>query len=450
MKIAHSIGIYLACVLININIYSTEYVSNDTCPDEVLEKVSTNTWYAYYYDAGQTLALKVLDLSTNTVVNSDAIALPGPSATCFGLAITPDRNKVLLSNINGAVFSVETITGILLNELSIATTQFAGLAITPDGTKGYINGVGDSQVVLDLSAHVFLPINPILSGFSVAVTPDGKKVYTTQATTLNVLDIASGTSTTIPVGGTVQRIAITPNGKFAYITLRTTNDVRIIDIATDTLVGAPIPISGLPFNIAITADGTRAFVVSDSSGFVTAIDLSTNTIIGAPIPIVGTPRGIAITPDSKTAYLSNLNGLIIPIDVATLTLGTPITAGTNIQEIAITPDQAPTALFKVKRRKARNPNLFVFDASASFSPVGSIANYFWDFGDGHTLNTTSPIVKHTYSKRIPKTVTLIVTNTAGTSTDQVFTGQTMSKNGGSSAIFTREINCNKWCNGILK
>ena len=54
--------------------------------------------------------------------------------------------------------------------------------------------------------------------------------------------------------------------------------------------------------------------------------------------------------------------------------------GNNPSAIAITPDQAPTAAFTSVPGSPGSPTHF--DASASVSPVGSIASYAWKFGDG--------------------------------------------------------------------
>lgn len=103
--------------------------------------------------------------------------------------------------------------------------------------------------------------------------------------------------------------------------------------------------------------------------------------------------------------------------------------------MAITPDQTPTARFK----SMTNGPEVTFDASASSSPIGSIALYAWDFGDGQTTTTRSPTILHGYKVGGTFEVTLKVTNTAGTSTALTFTGQTASNNGGPSAKATQTI-----------
>ena len=58
-----------------------------------------------------------------------------------------------------------------------------------------------------------------------------------------------------------------------------------------------------------------------------------------------------------------------------------------------------------------------FDASSSYdpdgSPDGSIVSYEWDFGDGNSATTSSPIVQHTYTQSGNYTVTLTVTDNDG-------------------------------------
>jgi PKD repeat protein len=55
----------------------------------------------------------------------------------------------------------------------------------------------------------------------------------------------------------------------------------------------------------------------------------------------------------------------------------------------------------------------VFDASGSYDPLYTIANYTWNFGDGTNVTTTLPTTAHIYSQLGQYTATLTVTNTYG-------------------------------------
>ncbi|MGH7920148.1 MAG: PKD domain-containing protein, partial [Candidatus Dormibacteraceae bacterium] len=68
-----------------------------------------------------------------------------------------------------------------------------------------------------------------------------------------------------------------------------------------------------------------------------------------------------------------------------------------------------------------------------------IASYRWGYGDGAQATTTSSSSTHTYSSPGTYTVSVTETSSGGTSTSQVFTGQTMSRNGGSQATTTAVV-----------
>ena len=196
-----------------------------------------------------------------------------------------------------------------------------------------------------------------------------------------------------------------------------------------------------PTAIAITPDGSVAYVCTENDDKVTPIHLATHTA-GVPIVVGNAPNAIAITLNGNRAYIIDLVSSfrkIGQVNLITQTAGTQIDLGgtTAVPNncIAITPDQAPTALFT----QTVNGLKVSFDGSASSSPVGSIAKYDWDFGDGHVKTSSQPIVKHTYSSFGTFTATLTVTNTSGTSTRQTFTGQTVSNNGGPSAVFHASV-----------
>ena len=94
--------------------------------------------------------------------------------------------------------------------------------------------------------------------------------------------------------------------------------------------------------------------------------------------------------------------------------------------LAITPDQAPTSAFTISVHGLR----VVLNGSDSFSPVGNIKEYIWDFGDGSApVTTTGASVSHTYARSGEYTVSLTVVNEAGTSLDVTFTGQAVSNHG---------------------
>jgi YVTN family beta-propeller protein len=198
-----------------------------------------------------------------------------------------------------------------------------------------------------------------------------------------------------------------------------------------------------PNAVAITPDGVTVLVANgDPSNSVIPIDVATR-IVGTPIPVGPNPAAIAINPDGATAFVGNfaLTGAqttVMPIDLATRVPGSPIAVGSNPDAVAITPDQAPVAKLSVTTGVAGQPTSF--DASASTVQFGTIKSYVWNFGDGSPAATTATAVTtHVYGTAGSYTATVTETDSAGTSTTKVFTGQTMSRRGDPSAIATATV-----------
>lgn len=163
---------------------------------------------------------------------------------------------------------------------------------------------------------------------------------------------------------------------------------------------------------------------------------------GAAIPVDTSRGGIAIAPDGQTAYVGGGPegaGAVTQVDTATnsVEVGATIEGAGDPESIVVTPDQAPNAGFSASAAPAGEPS--TLDASSSSSPVGSIARYAWDFGDGQTEATTTPSTRHVYAQPGTYDVRLTVTNTAGTSLTQVYTGQTVSREGGPAATTSHPV-----------
>lgn len=315
------------------------------------------------------------------------------------------------------------------------------------------------------------------AGDSLAITPDSKRALVGSNRGiggLTVLDLSTtpiSIDTNFVTGFFSGGMAITPDGTKALSVVSNLNAVSILDL---TATPNPVQINTLfvgknPFDIAITPDGKRALVtcvgsadiVGNTPG-ITVLDLTTTPVSVETllVPLTFSPGAIAIEPDGKKAVVTTalrfIRGIageeesavlrvsgVRVLDLTTSPISVISTPPLTIQfptDVAITPDQAPTARFTFER----DGDKVTFDASSSTSPIGSIATYHWKFGDGHKKTTTSPIVTHTYHD-LPKAkshkggdkpifVTLTVTNTAGTSTEVIFTGRTVSNNGGPSAV----------------
>jgi YVTN family beta-propeller protein len=411
--------------------------------------LSASGWTAYVTNNNLDAGTTVTPISTATNTAGTAITVgTGP----FGVAITPDGKTAYVANFGGsgtAVTPIDTATNTAGSPIAVgASSDPHWVAVTPDGKTAYVvtQGTGSLTPINTATNTTGTPIPVGTNPQQVAVTPDGKTAYVTNfgdgtVTPISTATNTAGTPITVgsgPGSGPVG-IAITPNGKTAYVNDDSDGTVTPINTATNT-AGTPITVAANPDEgIAITADGETVYVASTTGHAVTPINTATNTAgTAVPLPSGSVPEGIAITPDGKMAYVvTDGTNSVTPINTATNTTGTPIAVGSGPLGIAITPDQAPTAAFSVLAAPAGQSSSF--DGSASSSPVGSIASYQWDFGDGQTATTTTPTTTHVYTQPGAYTAVLTVTNTAGTSTTQVFTGQTVSRQGGRQATASNAL-----------
>ena len=118
----------------------------------------------------------------------------------------------------------------------------------------------------------------------------------------------------------------------------------------------------------------------------------------------------------------------LAIVVIGLVIAPGVAGAATVLPLSAAPDQAggpggdgnPVAEFfalshaqqqpKVKRPKAKRR---WFDARASVDANGQIVSYTWDFGDGKTTTTTSPVVSHFYKSFKTYKVKLTVTDNEG-------------------------------------
>ena len=390
-------------------------------------------------------AITLFDTSTNTIVTT--IPLPTDSLAAI---ITPDGTTIYAADNDQAnvnVIDVATNTIIANIATPVAGTGAFDIIVSPDGKRVYIsnNSSGYVTVIATTTNTVMTDIFVAPGLGSLSITPNGKTVYVSNFNlgTVTTIDTATNTvGVSIVTGAVPGMIAITPDGTTAYVANNGSDTISVIDVATNLVTDTIVfPAGSGPYGSFILPNGTTMYVANTNNDTVSVVDIATNSIVDTiPFPPGSRPFWVVATPDSKTIYVINETADdVTPIDVATNTTGPSFANITGqIQNIVMSPDQAPVASFVVNVQPVGIPTQF--NASASISPIGTISSYAWDFGDGTTQITNTPIVNHTYSSAGPFNVVLTVTNSAGTSTSKVFSSRFMSNNGGSSAIVSQIIN----------
>jgi YVTN family beta-propeller protein len=413
---------------------------------------SPNTWAASYTYRGNWFAYttqfatnKVIAIDTQSNVANPIVVGNSPGS----VAINPEGTMAYITvNSNNSVVLIDIATNTVIGSPIPVGSNPQGIAVSPDGTMAYVANYGSNTVTpIDLStipptagASIPVGLNPLY----ITITTDGQKAYVVNTTSgdVTVIDLVAQTPlpATIPIGARPVAATTAPNGTRVYVTQVNMNAVTEIDTVTNTVLRT-ISLTGPGVNaVSITSNSNKFYVTNTFDSSITPFNLITNTAEPA-IAMDTRPDAIAITPDQMRAYIAHeQSNNIVVVDLTATppvrTLDIPVADRTG--EIAITPDQAPFAYFTASLAAAGLSS--TFDASNSLSPVGSIANYEWDFGDGTIVNTTAPVTSHIYATAGVYNVTLVVTNTAGTSTFQIFTGQTVRNNGGSNAIRTQTVN----------
>jgi YVTN family beta-propeller protein len=356
------------------------------------------------------------------------------------IAITPNGATAYVANTgSNTVTPINTVTNIAGTPIPVGTSP-SGIAITPNGTTVYVANSGSNSVT-PIPTATDTAGTPIVVGsapLGVAVTPDGKFLYAANSASATVTQVAIATNeptATITVGSTPKEIALMPNGMTAYVTNSGSDTVTPISVATNT-TGTPIQVGASPDGIAVTPNGTTVYVANSGSNSVTPIPTATDTA-GSPITVGQTPIGLAVTPDGSTVDVADSAGnSIVAISTETNAVGSPLTTGSSPQSIAIVPDQGPAAAFT---DSSGSGMVMTFSALTSSAPGTPITSYKWNFGDGTVITTSLADASHTYAAQGSYTVALTVTDGAGTSTSQVFTGQTVSRNGEAAAATTQLV-----------
>jgi len=247
----------------------------------------------------------------------------------------------------------------------------AGIAITPNNKYAYVAnnnnyGIenGDSVSVLNLENNTLKTTihHPSFNEpYTVTINQAGTRAYVTNSnsTTITIIDIKTNNVIGI-IGGFdgPSGMVITPNGTQAYVNnyggpegvgSGNGTTLRIVNLNTNTIVGAPIMVGLAPAALAISPNGKQVYVANYGNGTmgngsVAIIDTNTNMLVQT-IPGFFGPFAIAITPNGKYAYVTNFGSnnfepigtTVSIIDLKTNNIKKIINLGIQPSGIAINP-----------------------------------------------------------------------------------------------------------------
>ncbi len=328
-----------------------------------------NGWRVTAPDNGATMTVSApsnAQAGNGYYVEIYAPTLAHSSTAAANFAVTaPASSYLYVSYLGGTtVDMVDPVTFKIVKTISgiNASNGTYGIAESVDGTKVY-TGRGTLYALDSLSGNVLASVSVPVYGLSLAVSPDGKRVYGANgyggyavydASSLSVLHSQVSTYGDIDIGQTL--IAVSPdNTLFAVcnfygsgVSIYRTNDYTLVAnvpvpsalgcvfskdshslfvteysyskvavISTGTgAVTKVLPVGVGPEDIAISTDGGKVFVVNDNNSFLSVIDTATLTVTNSGTTGYG-GDSIAYSVDGQHLYTA-VSGLLLEIDPITL------------------------------------------------------------------------------------------------------------------------------------
>lgn len=409
-----------------------------------------------------------LDLDSGELTEQPGLTATGLTPTMPG--ITPDGTRLYTAdwdsgNVYGFSINSGSLTALTGSPWS-AGTQPNGLAIDPGGDALWTANYGGGNLgglSIDgaggLSPATGSPFSSVGKPNSLALSPRTPFIYVAGADGGGVDGFRRGATGALthlagfPLADSDYPIDVefTVDGQFLFVANNSSHEIASYSIDQDTgaltLVGAPVATDGGATGLSATSDGKWLIVsLGDAlkvGSYAINSDGSLNHVGDVSVSTAGGwayPNDAITTPDARFAYIANYWAGWI--DGFSIGAGGQLTALPGVHwgsqpgppaSFAIVPDQGPVASFTA----GTSGQSVDFDASASSDPDGNVAEYAWDFGDGHTGSGVSP--QHSYADPGSYTVKLRVTDDEHCSNEQIGTGQSLYCNGGPQAVASRSV-----------
>lgn len=193
------------------------------------------------------------------------------------------------------------------------------------------------------------------------IAPNGRTLYAVaEKVTVNQqggvgivpIKLANGTAGKIIDVTDAEAIAITANGRMAYVATGEKDTIASVNLATGRIERViQLPRSNSAprsyYGIALSPDDRTAYAV-DGYGDIVPVNLASGSVGKGIVVPLGTAGPIAITPNGETAYVITGTGGnvgrgpemadISPVDLVTGNSGNPIVVPNDANDIAISPN----------------------------------------------------------------------------------------------------------------
>jgi DNA-binding beta-propeller fold protein YncE len=230
------------------------------------------------------------------------------------VAISPDGSVAYIAQGQGLSVADTTTKQVLVNIGDVGIPN--AVAVSSDGKTVYTSSYSGTELsVIDTATRTKTGTLPSGSYGDLAVSPDGSTVFQTNYNygTVTAVDVASATSRTIQVGGSATAAAISPDGKTLYV--GGSSGVAFVDLATDAVAYVSVPDV---YAMALSTNGSTIYSVSYITGQITAIDTTTRATTSNVVSRFAV--GVAVSPDGDRVYVNDQARALVDVDAATLTV----------------------------------------------------------------------------------------------------------------------------------
>lgn len=289
-----------------------------------------------------------------------------------GIAISPDGTRAYVA-AGSKVQVIDVATNKVVASIELGDMPYS-IALSNDGQRGYAVDLMQREVwLIDLVSNSMVkrvelgePRRPVLRP-GVAVSPDGRTVYTTlsqpegagsdllfsiDTTTgakqqraldfhpgdlvaakdgrhvwvagcrglcsdgaLHAVDPSDpGHATKLVLPTVPGEVTISPDGARVYVTNGLAASLAVADTAAGSIV-TNVKVGAEPLGVATSPDGKRVYVTNFQGGTLSVIDAQTDQVIDT-LNVGATPRAIAVTPDGKHAWVTHSTSRVSVVDLA--------------------------------------------------------------------------------------------------------------------------------------
>ena len=215
--------------------------------------------------------IEPIDLTTGLI--GDPIVPEGEDVPYALGTISPDGTR-----LSGVIYGPEYALGLV--DLATGTARRVplppgtgpgegGVLVPPDGSRAYVvhvltSGITEPLQVVDIATGTTTPVPDTGGTLSLALSPDGRSVHAIGYSQALVLDAATGAVTrSVPTSLLSGQFVVSPGGRYLYIVDVTGDAVEVFDMHAGEVVGS-VPVGAQPVDLALAPDGTRLYVVSDA------------------------------------------------------------------------------------------------------------------------------------------------------------------------------------------